>query len=285
MKLTLIFISKKIGKITLKDTNVAGFAYNPIEDSFYATKNAWQKEFGYSHLYDVSAPFFRMIIDTEPIHFFYNNKHWLISFWKGQYGITTGAEIGVYATEEHPIHKNTLYLPISNQEMLDMHFILYKKKEKIIDACGKHWWLARFKLGMFSKPKDLTMDIRITFPNKEMLEAFLVGIKKLKYKKKDYKIINNSFLFTFRKSHSKKVWTRFWLTDAIINHQNHNNVKRYNRYAKDLLTKENTPYKVQDFIPQILQNKEYEEQKRNAEENVVFLNEEVYTNLKDEYDK
>jgi len=116
-----------------------------------------------------------MVIDTEPVRFYYNNKNWLLTFWKGQYGIVTGAEVGIYSTKEGMVNKRTVYLPINDNEMLDMDMTLYKKGELITNVSSKHWWLAVFKLGMFSKPKDLTLDIKITFPNKDMLEALVSG--------------------------------------------------------------------------------------------------------------
>ena len=91
--------------MSYEELSIAGFSYDAQKDLFYSTKNAWQKNFGYTHLYDVAAPIFRMIIDTEPIKFFYDNKNWLITFWKGQYGIVTGAEIGIYYTRQKKLIK------------------------------------------------------------------------------------------------------------------------------------------------------------------------------------
>ena len=42
------------------------------------------------------APRFQMVFDALPVYFDYQKKTWLIEFWKGQYGINTGAEIGIY---------------------------------------------------------------------------------------------------------------------------------------------------------------------------------------------
>lgn len=256
VKLILFFIVCKCGKISYNGFNAFGFAYNKKKDYFYAVKNAWQKRFGYTHLYDVGAPLFRMIIDREPVHFYYNNKNWLLEFWKGQYGITTGAEIGIYNTNEQEVSKNTLYLPVKDNELLDMTFILYRRDKEIIKAHSKHWWLAVFKLGMFSKPKDLIMDVKITFPNREMLDAFLEGFKKLGYKKRHYKVIDKTFIFEFRKPRCKKVWTRSVIGDAIINFLNHQNVKRYNRYISNLITNDDceTFLWVQDLIPDLFKN-------------------------------
>lgn len=264
VKFLIALIVCKFGKISYDGFSAAGFSYDEKKDIFYSTKNAWQKNFGYSHLYDVMAPIFRMIIDTESIKFNYNNKNWLISFWKGQYGIVTGAEIDIYVTKEQHVNKKTIYMPASTTEMLDMCLILYKNNKEIIRKCAKHWWLAVFKLGMFSKPKQLTMDIKIRFPNREMLDAFLKAFKKLGYKDKDFKVCDCTFIFTFKKPHTRKVWTRTWLTDSITQRLNHKNVNLYNNFLDDSIddnkiddsknSKANNVLIVNDLIPDIFKN-------------------------------
>ncbi|MEW5785407.1 MAG: DUF4474 domain-containing protein [Bacillota bacterium] len=73
-----------------------GYAYDADQVIFYSTLEAWQRSFGYCRLYDEAAPLLSMIIDCEPVHFEYRGRQWLIQFWKGQYALTTGCEIGVY---------------------------------------------------------------------------------------------------------------------------------------------------------------------------------------------
>lgn len=235
IKLILYLIVKRYGKFSYDGFSAAGFAYDPEKDIFYSTKNAWQKNLGYTHLYDVLAPLVRMIIDTEPVRFYYNNKNWLITFWKGQYGIVTGAEVGVYCTSQEKVNKKTVYLPANDSEMLNMYVALYKKGKVVTTAQAKHWWLAIFKLGMFSKPKELSMDINITFPNYQMLQAFLDSFKKLGYKDKDFIIIENTFYFRYIKPRTRKVWTRMWLTDSIRQYYNRKNAELYNKYLVDFI--------------------------------------------------
>lgn len=299
IKLTLYFIVKKFGKFSYDGLSIAGFSYNPEKDIFYSTMNAWQKNFGYSRLYDVWSPIFRMIFDSEPIKFFYNDKNWLINFWKGQYGIVTGAEIGIYCTKEKMINKNTLYLPIDDSEMLDMGFTLFRKGEEIIKIDARHWWLAAFKLGMFSKPKNLTMRINITFPNQEMLQAFLTSFEKLGYKSKDYKILNNTFFFSFKKPRTRKVYTRNFITDGISQSLNKKNVKLYNKYLSDVIdNNKQDDYNnndnfifLGDFVPDILKgtsdNKDITVktgEKIYNNKNVVFLNNDIYSNLRNNHE-
>lgn len=264
IKLILYLLVRKYGKFSYDGFSAAGFAYNSEKDIFYSTKNAWQKHFGYTHMYDVLAPIFRMIVDTEPIRFFYNNKNWLISLWKGQYGIVTGAEIGIYCTNQKKVNKKTVYLPANDSEMLNMYLILYKNGKVITKIKAKHWWLAIFKLGMFSNPKDLSMDINITFHNQQMLTAFLEAFKKIGYKSKDFKIIDNTFCFKYVKPRTHKVWTRTWLTDKIRQFSNRKNVELYNEYLSDLVDNNkiddsktpnnNNLIMVNELLPNLLKN-------------------------------
>ena len=274
-KVILFFIVNKFGKFSYDDFSAAGFAYDSNKKVFYTTKNAWQKEFGYCHTYDVGAPFFQMIIDTEPIKFFYNNKNWLITFWKGQYGITTGAEIGIYSTTQKKVNKKTIYYPINDDELLNMSFTLYRKNEEITTISDKHWWLAIFKIGLFSKPKNLSMDIKIRFPNKDMLNAFLKSFKKLNHKTKYYNVIDNTFYFTFKKPKTRKVWTRTWLSDFIRQRINRKNVDLYNKYLEDVFDDNNSSkkqIKISQYIPDIIKN-------NSNDKNIIFLNKNVYSNI------
>ena len=288
LKLIIYLIVRKFGNFSYDGFSAAGFAYSSEKDIFYSTRNAWQKNFGYTHFYDVMAPVFRMIIDTEPIRFFYSNKNWLITFWKGQYGIVTGAEIGIYATSEKKVNKRTVYLPVLDDEMLDMDLILYKNGKVITKVRAKHWWLAVFKLGMFSRPKDLVMDLNLTFPNKDMLDAFLESFKKLGYKDKDYKVIDNSFCFKYVKPYTRKVWTRMWPSDYIRQYFNKKNVNLYNKFIGEFVDENNSSEKnimINDFVPDFLKEASEKEKEGIANRLVnknVFLNNIVYSGVKNE---
>ena len=281
IKLILYLIIFKFGKLSYDEFSAAGFAYDKDKDNFYTIKDAWQKKMGYCHLYDVGAPLFQMIIDTEPIKFSYNNKNWLITFWKGQYGITTGAEIGIYATKQQKISKRTIYYPIDDNEQLNMVFTLYKKGQQITKIQAKHWWLAVFKMGMFSNPRQLSMDIEIEFPNQEMLNAFLSSFKKKRYKPKDYKIVNNTFSFTYKKPHTKKVWTRNLISDAIRQRINKKNVTLYNKYAENIIDDTNSvkKYKLIKLVPDILKNPTIQPVKLKHTSSFILFNDNIYSKM------
>jgi hypothetical protein len=141
-----------------------------------------------------------MIIDCEPIFFDYAGKSWMIEFWKGQYGLMTGCEIGVYTRSPQNSAPYTAFLDAtvgrrphdpntshgkffdcaSNADLLEMSFDLSRRGQKLFSrGPEKHWWLTGFKWGELSSADDLSMDLTITFPNNDMMEAFkqaLIGM-------------------------------------------------------------------------------------------------------------
>ncbi len=165
-----------------------GFAYDPSKDIFYSLENAWQKEFGYGKLYDDLAPLMNMAIDCEPIYFDYDGKKWLIEFWKGQYGITTGAEIGLYVNDgEEPgkSPEDLFYSCVPPKDQLPITMALYKNGKLLFQRSQNHWWLTGFVLGEFSYPGELMLNLSLAFENLEMMDAFLTGCCQAGYQKED----------------------------------------------------------------------------------------------------
>ena len=145
----------------------AGFCYWREQDIFSSQKDAWQRRFGYRSLYDRTAPLGQMVFQCEPVYFNYGHKTWLIELWKGQYGINTGAEIGVYhagAVISPDGYKNARFQAASDEELLSMKLELWKGDRKLFEAESCHWWLTGFRMGLFSWPECLRMDVSITFP-------------------------------------------------------------------------------------------------------------------------
>ena len=62
-----------------------GYEYDVGQDIFTSTTDAWQKYYGYTDFYDKAAALGSMIFDCQPVYFNYDNRTWLIEFWKGQY--------------------------------------------------------------------------------------------------------------------------------------------------------------------------------------------------------
>jgi hypothetical protein len=208
-----------------KAIETAGYSYDQKQDIFYSNMDAWQRNMGYCRLYDEAAAPFGMIVDCEPIYFEYEEKKWLIEFWKGQYDLTTGCEIGVYTSAGPDLNINglfngTFYNCASDEERLQMSLILKKNGKTLFTRKGKHWWLTGFKLGEFSDPSELTIDLIITLKDKKMRNAFLKGLKMAGYLKEEIIVEGNVVGLKFNKPRTSQPISRITKTDWIIQRKN-----------------------------------------------------------------
>lgn len=202
----------------------AGFCYDPVEDIFYSEINPWQRKEGYCNMYDKSAAGLGMIVDAEPIYFNYGGKKWLIEFWKGQYDLSTGGEIGIYTADNdlnNIIRTDELfYNAVSDEDLLEMSFELIKSGKVMFKREGKHWWLTGFKVGEYSEPSELVMNMKITLKDEKMKSAFILGLRKAGYSNKEIKIDRNTISLVFEKPHSIQPKSRLKETDNIIQAKN-----------------------------------------------------------------
>ncbi len=184
-------VIKKVNSLTTPQKNIildtlaetVGYNYDPCQDIFTTRHDAPQKLFGYTTLYDLSAPFFNMVFDYETIYFNYKSRTWLIEMWKGQYGINTGCELGVYYADrilEPDEYDLTLFKAVDSKDMLDISLKLNShsqrkpyKYTKLAHLRDKHWWLTGFKVGLFTKPRNLFVNTAITFKDYSMMRSFL----------------------------------------------------------------------------------------------------------------
>lgn len=228
LKAVLAVISgrKRIRDETLyKTIAAAGYSYDSKQDIFYSNMFAWQRKMGYCSLYDEACAPLGMIIDCEPICFSYEGKRWLIEFWKGQYDMCTGCEIGIYITEKPDLNiigvfKGPFYYSAREGDQLEMSFCLKKNGSILFTREDTHWWLTGFKLGEFSEPSELTMDIKIVLKDEIMRNAFVQGLKNAGYSEDQLIINENVVEFIFNKPHTPQPSTRTKETDKIIQRKN-----------------------------------------------------------------
>lgn len=215
----------------------AGYGYDSNQDIFYSRINSWQRKYGYCKLYDEAAAPLGMIIDCEPIYFEYESEKWLIEFWKGQYDLTTGGEIGLYKAKKSNIEIPGIFLgdfyeAVSNDELLYMEYKLRNKERIILIRAGKHWWLTGFKLGDFFNPSDLIMDLTIEFNDENMKNAFIKGLKAGGYLDEEIKVNRYSVGVCFNKPHTQQPYTRGEVTDKIIQKKNKLLCDKYQEITK-----------------------------------------------------
>lgn len=153
------------------------FEFDLKQDIVISKNNAWQRDFGYSDIYDLNSPFLNIIIDADPIYFDYNFKHYRLEFWKGQYGISTGAEIELYVRKFDSKLPNGIYRSANDEERLQISFSLFNNCY-LFSRNDLSWWLTGFDVFKFSRPKNLKMHVSIKFPNSQMQVAFITGFIK-----------------------------------------------------------------------------------------------------------
>ena len=212
--------------------DTAGYAYDPYQDLFYSKMDPWQRKRGYCRLYDEAAAPLEMIVDCEPVNFSYDGKRWLIELWKGQYCMSTGAEIGVYNTDEPDldimeVFTGPFYNSASNEDRLHMSYSLIKNGEVLFERNELHWWLTGFKLGEFSEPSELTMYINITLKDFIMRDAFVQGLMDIGYADNEIYTNGNTISLIYDKTHTPQPFTRTPETDWLIQRYNEGLCKKY----------------------------------------------------------
>lgn len=217
----------------------SGFQYEPNGDYFYSTMDCWQRDCGYCRLYDESAASFSMVIDSEPIYLDYAGKRWLIEFWKGQYGMCTGAEVGIYATDKDDLHipgifDGPFFESISDKDLLPIQLRLYHDGTLIARRRSAHWWLTVFLLGKYCPPDTLSAQISISFPDYDMCTAFIDGLKNAGYTTSEIRRHYLTVTVLFNTPKTSQPAIRQSIVSDFLLHHNQIYCREYNRITKDL---------------------------------------------------
>ena len=180
----------------LVNHQVLSYQYSYVDDYYYTNdKKAWQKHFGFGKIYDIASPYLLLEYDYIRIFFTYENKDWMIQFWKGQYGmIFYGGEVGVYnrVHSEEGVNDWTFYGCAKEEDWLAMDMTLYHQNldgeyvREFTREYDKYWWCTGFKNGHLreEEPADeLRLAGRITFKSEEMAQIVYDGLLECGFKK------------------------------------------------------------------------------------------------------
>ncbi len=207
-----------------------GFCYDEKNDGICSSMYPWQREMGYCRAYDEAAFTMYMVFDCEPIYFSYNGKRYLLELWKGQYGCTTGAEMGLYvnrSTDWAKSPEELFYECAEDEERLPMRYTLYKNGHKIQERNAIHWWLTGFCVGMFSDSSELMMEVGIGFPNAAMCNAFCEGLLQAGYERSSFRVEQYRVYFRFDRPQSEQPATCGKRCRKRVMRKNHKNCERY----------------------------------------------------------
>ena len=115
-----------------------------------------------------------MVFDCLPIYFDYGGHTWLIELWKDNMASILAVKL-----------EFTKPIPLVAQSQLRFSLPQYRRSgnasisidlfyqnSPLAHICTRHWWATAFDMGNYAQPYDLSMDVRITFPNMSMLAVY-----------------------------------------------------------------------------------------------------------------
>lgn len=166
--------------------NAAGYEYDAEQQIYYSTLEPWQRHFGFGDEYDVVAAYTNMRYMTFKADFEYDGLLWRLQWWKGQYGVLEGAEMGVYTKDPNDT-STTFYDCADNDHLMKMYFEYYRTtKDYNADNMlfyreeQDHWWLTGFKFGYTAGANKSVLKATIEAYDKEMADGIESGLKAVK---------------------------------------------------------------------------------------------------------
>lgn len=108
-----------------------------------------------------------------------------------------------------------------------MSFALRKNGNLMFTRSAYHWWLTGFKLGEFSQPSELSMDIILDLYDRQMVDAFVRGLKEAGYSEGEYGVRGRRVYVHFDKPHTQQPFTRNPLTVHLMQRNNRSFCEAY----------------------------------------------------------
>lgn len=162
---------------------LAGYEYDPVQDIYYTSLNPWQRAMGFADIYDQAAPLTNMWYLTFKADFAYGDLLWRLQWWKGQYGVLEGAELGVYTKD--PLNQSTFYKCAEDDQLLKMTMDFYhswadyQSGNRLFTRLEQeHWWLTGFKFGMVN-PKNCVVRATLYAYDDEMADGIESALQNL----------------------------------------------------------------------------------------------------------
>ena len=164
--------------------NLFGYLYDEEQDIYYTDVESWQRNFGFADFYDDAAKYGTMIYTTLKCDFEYNGLLWRLQWWKGQYGVLEGAELGVYTKKPENVD-SAFYRCAEDENLLEMYFEYYPTtsdynagKPLFTRYEQEHWWITGFKFG-YCDPTRNVVKATLVAKDKEMADGIEAGLQNL----------------------------------------------------------------------------------------------------------
>jgi hypothetical protein len=164
--------------------NLFGYKYDKEQDIYYTDVEAWQREFGFTDIYDDAAAYGTMLYTTLKCDFEYNGLLWRLQWWKGQYGVLEGAELGVYTKKPENVD-SAFYRCAEDENLLEMYFEYYPTtsdynagRPLFTRYEQEHWWITGFKFGYCDPTRNVVKAVLIA-KDKKMADGIEAGLQNL----------------------------------------------------------------------------------------------------------
>ncbi|HIT90746.1 MAG TPA: DUF4474 domain-containing protein [Candidatus Merdenecus merdavium] len=212
-------------KMFYKDLEEHHLLFHKKGHFFYSHPSHWQFLYGHCPLYDDVAPFYDIILDQEPIPFEYNGKKWLIQLWKGQYGLSTGFEIGIFLSKESILHVkdnpyDCFYEHMKESSDFQIQATLYRNGNKLFYFHKIGTYINGYRPGVFSYPDELSLTTTLTFPNQSIAKAFIKGLLRAGYQPSEIHALETKVTFIFHRPYTTKPFTLTSLTTYLAQKNN-----------------------------------------------------------------
>lgn len=150
----------------------------------------------------------------------------MIEMWKGQYGLATGAEVGIYVSDD-----GKTYQCVSEDEEVYMGLMLIKNGKVLAHRYDRHWWLTAFNLGEYTKPKDLALIVDLELYNSGMCSAVVKSLRKMGYSDNDFAYYKNVVRIRFVHPATRIQRSRRMILARIKMMENKRNCRIYRKYT------------------------------------------------------
>ena len=189
----VIYVVKKstLLKDMLQKKQRLSYQYSYVDDYYYVNdKDCWQSNFGFGKFYYFVAPYILLEYDYVRVYFTYEDKDYMIQFWKGQYGLLFyGAEQGIYS-KPHSDKDDTVftfYNCADQEDWATMDLTLYRDEagdgnyvRQFTRDTDRYWWCTGFKQGHL-RVEEPASELRsvgsITLRDEEMAALLSEGLK------------------------------------------------------------------------------------------------------------
>lgn len=186
-----------------------------------------QRKFGFNGAYDWGSKYVNFYLSTIRIYFTYDDKDWLVEFWKGEYAMATvGCEVGFYYRDHNQTALDTmgpdnlLYKSVEDQDAMPVSMKLwqYEKStdstpiQKVDYSKRLCWWAADFETGLLEKHKDqttLVMLATIDFPTENMVNLVVNQLKEKGFIEGNIQSYNNYETYSVNGKSLTICWKNF----------------------------------------------------------------------------